>query len=881
MIRHLLPIFLISIPCFLHAQNIAAFKKTMDKQEYSKAWKPVEKALAKDSLNPMALYLASVYFNGYPGNPEADLDTAHFFISQSIRVYRSLPAKLVDKYTKRGLSSTLLDSQKALTDSLAFHWADSLGTEEAYRFFTMNYPEARQLAQAVAARDQLAFEKAQKGYTWQSFKRFLDLYPNSVYAGQALVFYDKLLFETLTAAGTLESYEQFIAEYPESPYRLETEALLHTKFTTDNTLETHNRFLQKYPENRFGERSWAWIWYLSPDKQALLNQYPVYRERAYAHDYLIRDTTNFYLFFHQETKKYGFIDQWGTEKIGPRFPMVKEDYFCGAVEDPFIVFFDEKKKAGLVSLSGEVIVTPNFGQIVDFGPGVARTEREGKQGLIHLTGYTLIEPVFEELSFLTTHLVKAKKEGKWTVIAYNGTPLLNGYYDEVQISNQMVSIRQYGKFAYVDEPTLLKHALSEPFQPRFLYDRYEVTHEHFLKLQQGNRFMLKAIGSEQFLVEDAEEIKETTMGWVVKKNTGYSLLDRSGSRITMLDYGQVISGAKGYGVKIANKWGFVNFQGELIIQPVYDTLTIIGDKGIIMERDKKKVAYFYQQELTDFTKYDKLTVQSTQVTTDSALVNVPLIITQDARNRKGLLSGTGQVILDNKYQQVMVLKEGMVAVEVWGKRGLVDLQGKTLLNPAYDGIMDFQHQYVHLLRNKKFGLYHRTSGATIPAEYDNLLKFYGKSDSLFVARKGLLGIVNQRNEVLADFVFQEIHYWTDESILVKHENRWKVYHFAKRYFTADVFDTFEFIRNDAEEVVIMTYRSSGYGVLSSKKGRIIPEEYSDIYNLGSPRQPFFLVERDITQAGLHVLLYINQDGKMVRRQVLSEEEYELIFCQDQ
>ena len=95
----------------------------------------------------------------------------------------------------------------------------------------------------------------------------------------------------------------------------------------------------------------------------------------------------------------------------------------------------------------------------------------------------------------------------------------------------------------------------------------------------------------------------------------------------------------------------------------------------------------------------------------------------------------------------------------------------------------------------------------------------------------------------------------------------------------EVFDTFEYVKN-SDEIIIITYRSSGFGVLSSKYGRIIPEEYSAIVNMGSDERPFYFVERDVAQAGLYIVLYIDEKGKVNKKQVLKEQDYFKIACPD-
>ena len=71
----------------------------------------------------------------------------------------------------------------------------------------------------------------------------------------------------------------------------------------------------------------------------------------------------------------------------------------------------------------------------------------------------------------------------------------------------------------------------------------------------------------------------------------------------------------------------------------------------------------------------------------------------------------------------------------------------------------------------------------------------------------------------------------------------------------------------------------GYGLISSQEGIIIDPVFSEIINIGTTEEPFYLASKYMEQAGLHVLVYYNHKGERVRRQALTEEEFDKIICE--
>ena len=88
------------------------------------------------------------------------------------------------------------------------------------------------------------------------------------------------------------------------------------------------------------------------------------------------------------------------------------------------------------------------------------------------------------------------------------------------------------------------------------------------------------------------------------------------------------------------------------------------------------------------------------------------------------------------------------------------------------------------------------------------------------------------------------------------------------------------MKSNTDEIVIKTFKSTGYGLLSNKRGRIVADEYTGIINLGTIQKPIYFLEKTVAKSNLYITLYLNEKGEVIREQILDAENYEKIICQE-
>ncbi|MEN7546471.1 WG repeat-containing protein [Rapidithrix thailandica] len=875
MARHFLLLVLFFVTFAANAQNAKSLIKKLHEHNFEKVKSKLDKTLEKDSFNVVALYISSLYYADTANQTHYQSESAYTYALAAIESFRNIDPKEQEKLEKDGLTHQVLTQHKEKLEQLAFHHADSVHSLAAYQLFIDLYPTAIQFDQAITQRDSLAYSQAKQEDSYESYRKFLDAYPQAAQAEKAQARYDLLLYRAKTNPVSIAKLEKFIQSYPNNPYRQEAEKKLYFLFVDQHQLHRYQEFVKRYPENIYAERAWKWLWFLSPDKISFQYQYPDFPDKDFLNRHLTLQHTKLFPFVKEG--KIGFIDSQGKEQIEPYLSGIQEDHLCEYVDQDFIIT-EKLTLFGAVDKAGRKIADCLYQHVEFFAPGALKIQQKEGIGLYHKAGFSLIEPHYQALEPAGSYLVKAKQNDKWGLVSYYDSLVLPFQYDRIEVLNdQVAALYKAGKIAIAPIHDLLQRKVKDPV---FGLDGYELTHENFLQVQKGDQYGIQSVEGRTIVPTEALAVEEITAGWLVHYQAGQVLYNKKGLLISPLHYKDVLPSEKVFGVKPEDKWGVIDQKGQMIIQPLYDTLYFIGDDGILLERDHKKFGYFYQENLTDLSKYSKLTVQVSTFHYENKTDTVPFIIARDKSRKEGLLTGKGNVLIQNKYNEMSFITDSTLLVDQWGKKGLVSLRGKTMIAPRYQGVMPYEEHFYAIFQNKKFGLYNARFNQLINPGYDALLKRYNSSDTLLIAKKGNFGLINLANETITPFQFDAIHYWSDSVMLVQQQAKWKLYNFQRNYFLPETFDSFEYLRNDAHEVVILTYRSTGYGVLSNRYGRIIQEEYSDILNLGTPEEPVYFVEKSVSQAGLFIVLYINQEGKIIKEQVLKEEDYEKIVCLD-
>jgi hypothetical protein len=174
-------------------------------------------------------------------------------------------------------------------------------------------------------------------------------------------------------------------------------------------------------------------------------------------------------------------------------------------------------------------------------------------------------------------------------------------------------------------------------------------------------------------------------------------------------------------------------------------------------------------------------------------------------------------------------------------KGLIDIDGKVVLPAEYTALVPSGENFISLLRDKKFGFFDLGSRILIKPEYTcNVIPF---SNNLLVACKdGRYGLINWQSQAQTPFEFEEIKNWNDSTALVKKNYTWSIYSIHRQAQSFKEIKKFSVIAETEDEKLMVVFQDNYFGVISNRRGVVIPPSFSSIVNVGNTEIPLYLAE---------------------------------------
>ncbi len=824
--------------------------------KWERSFRSLQNSLRKDTSNLEATYVMARWFLA-PGNPEFRVDSAHSYIKKSERLFYKLSLRDRERVQRFPIDSLILKELHDKIDSTAFERAKLLNTEEAYNRFIVSYPLAQQNNSAIELRDEVSFLEALKVNTYHSFNDYLVRYPQSHRAREARERYEKLLFEDKTRDQKLDSYKLFFQNYPASPYSHVAEKQIFELITATGDPEVFLQYLQEYPHGRYAKFARDILFHLSIERDEEIPG-PIESDSL---NQVIQLNAHFWIPFYKNGL-FGFMDQEGKEMLAPQFDEIREEYKCEPIKDDILIL-----KSGVFSRSGKKLAEQGT-VISHIGFGFLKAEHEGCIRLIHKSGTVVIPTCFADYKIVGNNFIAAKKDQTWFLFTLAGRPLdISGISDVKELEGVIVLTR-LGKKKLTTIQKIAGQTEHQEMKEDLVFDEVVAIDRNLLLVRNGS--MEGIITSElQFTVPlNRHILTKTSFGLIEKQPAGTIVWGLS----TELD-NQVWNQ-----VSVYRNWLVLASEGT---QQLFN---IPSKKMIVTNAD----SIWFDHNLA-FVQFENLTkvylsaAHSIDLLPDSKIrfINsrdsVQFFYTESKGKRKVFNLASGDALFTSEFEITESLGDDFFMVAKGNKKGLLSRNGKEVVPIEMDAMILTQTGQISLLKDKRFGLYDLNSRKLIKPVYERNAVLLDKQH-LVVFKEGFYGLIGWDTKPVTDFEFQEIIPWSESVIWVKRNFQWTLLNFITKEVILDRIRDFTWIRKSPEENIALVHRENYYGVISNRKGLVIPATFHDIINLGTPELPFYFTEKGVEEAEIYVVIYYDQHGKLVRRQAYEEEEYDRIYC---
>jgi len=808
--------------------------------------------MVKDSLDPDPMFLMAVFFLD-ENHPTFHVDSASHYQKHAAQLRKNRPAG------KRDLSdSVTLTHLRRSIDSVAFSRARKKGTEEGLQYFISNYSSAKEIAAAMEIRDEIGFQKATKTNTANSYRAFMDKYPHAKQWRRARDLMETHEFEENTRDGRLASYRKFLKNYPMNPNRPTAEKKIFEMMTAGGSPDVYLRYLSAYPDTRWAHRAEVLLFSLQREGEKV-------PDGRWKTDSLRkeRDWTSGYWVPVIKNNKYGFINEHGQEVVSPRFEDIPEGYRCGEIVDRYIV-----TSRGLLARNGQMVWKGNVKDFDDLGLGYIFLATDSGGVVIHESGFRITSKPVDDAMVLANRLLAYNYKDRWSVISLAGAPLLMNAFDDVAVLDSVIQLTKNGKKILTTPARIAVVADGGSFKEGFVFDETRKWGDQHYWVRNG---VLEGVidASLNFVIPlDRQMLRKTSFGFLttkggkvfvqgVKNLEGkiYRQVNEQGSWLRMND-------------AVGKHWLYDLTRNKLISS---DSTWFRGRLAFVQVGDSIRV-YLPDGQHVKITRDAPIQFHESK---DSSAY----MIIEDKDKKKKIVydARSGAKLFAAEFDQFEPVQSSLLLLTFQNRKGLVRRNGKVALPLEFDAIVQAGETSFSLLKDKKFGWFDVKSGMTVKPVYERNVRPY--NDKLWLAyREGGYFFLHADGKPAGGEAWEDVSLWNDTVAWVKKEGMWKLMEIQSQKIRVDNVRQYRFVDESETEKIAIVQQDKVFGVMSSRRGIVVPIQYTDVINLGTHTAPLYYTERYVPEAKITVLVYFDQRGKVVRSQALETDELEKITC---
>ncbi|CAN5558343.1 hypothetical protein BH23BAC1_BH23BAC1_21600 [soil metagenome] len=416
--------------------------------------------------------------------------------------------------------------------------------------------------------------------------------------------------------------------------------------------------------------------------------------------------------------------------------------------------FKKEGKCGVVNFKGEVILNPQYDTIyISENNLISQIKSNPEKWAVHdHTGISLTSNNYQKIVYDESNLLPVKRNNSWGFVDFHGREVIPVQYDTVlnfygQVAKAMYLgtegvINSKGEWIVnpwndytepVNDGLVLfrkgnKSGLMKPGNKEIYSTENSLIriNSGFIEKTKDNKLGLVNHLGKVILYPEYDEISELQADtiYVFKKENNYGIITKSGKiKVGIKNNFQELHPLMDnyLGVKINNRYGFVDINGNLRVSNQYEG---IGHYQENMAPIKLRGNWGY------IDKIERLIIQPIY---DEAYSFSDGLAIVKKNNKYGLINRAGKVVLSLEYDKIQKTDDKRYLCYQGEKVGLASDQGRLLIFPKYDQIVDSKNNYVIIKRDKKYGLMTLSGVDTIPMVYDMMI--YDEYNEVYLGSK--------------------------------------------------------------------------------------------------------------------------------------------------
>lgn len=315
-----------------------------------------------------------------------------------------------------------------------------------------------------------------------------------------------------------------------------------------------------------------------------------------------------------------------------------------------------------------------------------------------------------------------------------------------------------------------------------------------------------------------------------------------------------------------NKWGVIDNNAKIIIEPTYSEAIIIPNKKqdiFICTNNANYEDGTYETKVLNakgkelFTQYEKVQALENYDENNNLWYEENVLLVEKDGNY-GLINFKGNEILEPEYEKIYTLKgtENSIITEKDGKKGLVSHLGQVLVENKYEEIKSLgENTKAYIVKsNDKYGV-----EGILDCKYEEIKELDNKS-GFCVKEDENYKVINTEGESVFTEKFDSIETIKDNIIVYKYKDKYCAYDIKNKKKTDEAYSTLKYTSNG----LFIFRKDNNYGIIDINGETKIKDEYSNI-NYYENVNIYELEEKD---AEINTIL--NGDLKEILKGIISE-----------
>lgn len=352
-----------------------------------------------------------------------------------------------------------------------------------------------------------------------------------------------------------------------------------------------------------------------------------------------------------------------------------------------------------------------------------------------------------------------------------------------------------------------------------------------------------------------------------------------------------------FAIYSSNKWGIINQDGETVINPSYQEMIAIPDKtkdvfictyNIDEENGtfSSKAINRNSEEL--FTQYDQIQViDNANRNGETWYEKNVLKVMQNGKY--GLIDLNGKKILDCEYDEIYAMEgiENSIIIEKNELKGLVNNSGSILIDVKYSKIINlgttYKEGYITIDSEGKYGLVSTTKRQILENKYDEIKQVY-LSDKYLVVEDGKTKLINSSGDTLVEEGFDDIKSATNRGIIFTLNELYGEMDLSGNIKIENIYQDLK----EAKKGIYIAKKDDKYGIIDENGETKLPFNYTGI--VYEEKSGLFLAEDEYYNTSMvnseynvklqGILSELNVEKKYIRMMIMDKYKYYNFSCEE-